>query len=162
MKKTILIFVISLLISQIALAQRHYAGLKLGLLNHRWAEVGVGYGITPAPKSAPPQGGYIPNLIFSPTFGMEFNYGIRGEDRKIYAPKFSVELHNYIVGTRLNLINYRAQGQQDWRFRPEAGFSLVGIVYVFYGYNIPLSETRFAEVQPHKISVCINLPLKEF
>jgi hypothetical protein len=155
MKKLVLTFSIILIINSLTIAQNQYLGLKLGALNHRWGEVGIGYGITPLNDDSD----YIPTLIVSPTVGMEFNYATRGEDRKIYAPKFSLEAHYILLGTRLNIVDYQAGGQHDWRFRPEAGVSLVGILSVFYGYNVPLSETRFPEIQPHKLSVCINLPL---
>jgi hypothetical protein len=155
MKKFVLSICIILIINSLALAQKQYLGVKLGTLNQRWAEVGVGYAIAPFTY----ENDYIPSLIVSPTLGMEFNYATRGEERKIYAPKFSLEAHYYFVGARLNVVDYQTQGKHDWRFRPEAGISLLGVASVFYGYNIPLSENRFAEVQPHKLSICINLPL---
>jgi hypothetical protein len=157
MKKLVLTFVIILIINSLTEAQSHYAGLKLGYLGRAWKEVGIGYAYVPEGG----KGAFIPGLILSPTLGVEFNHNLKGEERPIIAPKFSLEAHYYLVGARLNVIDYQAKGQHDWRLRPEAGFSLVGIVNVFYGYNIPLSKNRFNEVQAHKISLCINLPLKE-
>jgi hypothetical protein len=157
MKKILLLFVNILIINYLAMAQAEYVGLKLGYLGRAWKEIGIGYGYVPAGQG----GTYIPGLILSPTLGVEFNHSLKGEERSIIAPKFSFEAHYVLFGARLNVIDYQTQGQHDWRFRPEAGLSLLGIVNVFYGYNIPLSENRFAEVQPHKISLALNLPLKK-
>jgi len=93
--------------------------------------------------------------IAFPKLGSEFTFD---NNNLILGPKISIENVFWLLGTRLNVIDYTDFKQQDWRFTPEIGISFGGLLSIYYGYNIPLSNKRINSVSENRITLTVNLP----
>ncbi|MBB6609912.1 hypothetical protein H7F15_02580 [Pontibacter sp. Tf4] len=92
--------------------------------------------------------------IYGPRIGIETNFN---PEHFIYAPKIGYELSGLIFSFRGSAVGYIDNRKLDLRLLPEAGLSLLGAVNLTYGYNIPVSDFRTAEISNHKISLITNL-----
>ena len=157
MKKEIqwisILFFALLLSTHNTFGQSHHLGIKIGYQSNRTAELGVGYAYSIWEK-----GSVAPGLMLSPAIGVEH---MHHSERNIVGAKMSLEAYYIFFAGRVNIIRYEADTQIDMRLRPEIGLSFFGLGNVFYGYNIPLSKVQLSEIQGHKISFLINIPLKE-
>lgn len=102
---------------------------------------------------APPDA-FIPGILTGPKVSSEFNFNFK---QFFLGPKVSYEFDYYVIGARINLIDYTDFKQSDFRFTPEIGLTFVSYLNLFYGYNVPLSsgETRFAGT--NRITLTINI-----
>lgn len=79
----------------------------------------------------------------------------------IIAPNISYEYHTPFVGMRLNIAHYFGRDKEDravgyLRITPEAGISVLGVVTLFGGYNIPLTASRVAGLSGGRVSLIFN------
>lgn len=74
-------------------------------------------------------------------------------------PKMGIELGWWLIGGRVNLIDYIEKNDHDIRFRPEAGFSLFGILSFYYGFNINLNSFQVSNLPRNIFSMTINMPI---
>jgi hypothetical protein len=84
------------------------------------------------------------NLLIGPKVGYEFTAGVFGTafDVTYYYDK-----------------DYNSEGMDRRAFvaTPKAGLTLLGFMDVFYGYQIPISETRITSLTRHRFSITFNL-----
>jgi hypothetical protein len=95
-----------------------------------------------------------PPIAVGPKFSSEFNFISR---QFFIGPKISYEADFILFGARLNIIDYTDFKQNDFRFTPEIGLTIIGFIDLFYGYNIPLSSTRLDYIGTNRITLTINL-----
>lgn len=92
-------------------------------------------------------------VVFLPKLSTEF-YLAGGEP--YLAPKISFEAFYAFAGARINLIDYTNFKISDYRFTPEIGLTLAGVIDIYYGYNIPIGNTRIENVVTNRITVTFN------
>ncbi|MFD2717131.1 hypothetical protein ACFST9_00290 [Hymenobacter monticola] len=78
----------------------------------------------------------------------------------VVGPKLSVEGEFGLLGGRLDVVGYvpfaGSSRQLDFRAVPQAGLSVGGLVNLFYGYALPLTENPLPALGRHRISLFIN------
>jgi len=62
----------------------------------------------------------------------------------------------YVIGARINLINYTDFNTSQFSIRPEIGLSLLGYVSITYGYNFKLSKIDTFNIQAHVVTFSIG------
>ena len=85
---------------------------------------------------------------------------INTSDKLILGPKIGVIYAGGVAGTALgmSLIYYTDSQNETLRLRPEIGFG-IGLFTCTYGYNIPLINSNFENINTHNISLKLNLPI---
>jgi len=137
-----------------------YGQFSYGFGNPQFAshfgEVGVGLwiGTYNEPND---MNGFSEALIFpiKITAGVEANY-LWDSPHFIYAPKIGIETLYAIFGARLSGMMYVKHKTRDFRIQPEVGITAFGILGVYVGWCLPISEgERLEEVSDFKVSFYI-------
>ena len=85
----------------------------------------------------------------------EFNFN---QSNSIFGAKAFYEYNfGIIVGSRINATTYFKGSVRDFRVTPEIGLSGLGMINIFYGYNIPVSGSEINEVSRQRINITINI-----
>ena len=84
-----------------------------------------------------------------------------GPTSKYIAPKAGVQFDLLFFGARLSLADYTDLRTHDFRLSPEVGLTALGLIDVFYKWNVPLTKAQFAEVPRESITATLNLDLTE-
>lgn len=83
------------------------------------------------------------------------------ENGLVLAPRISYEHHFSFLpvslGSRMNGLYYTNFRQGAFVFRPEAGVTHRGNIYLFYGYNIVFQDTALVPVR-HQLTLGFTLP----
>lgn len=108
-------------------------------------EAGINYGnlFSGGPCAA---GGFVGLKLTS-----EFSYY---HNALLLGPKIGFEL-NSLIGFKLSVVNYTDFKTNDTRLVPEIGFG-TGLNF-YYGWNIPLSRSKFDVISKHRFSININI-----
>jgi hypothetical protein len=133
--------------------QRLVPKIGISLQERMFVEVGVyWHNIYHHPLSLASKGPYATidimvdeqNLLIGPKLGYEFTAGVFGT-------AFDV---TYFYDK-----DYNSEGLDRRAFvaTPKVGLTLLGFMDVFYGYQIPLSETRITSISRHRFSITFNL-----
>ncbi len=94
-----------------------------------------------------------PGIIFGYKLASEFNF----EDKNFYlGPKLAFEADVYLISARINIIDYTNATYHDFKFTPEIGLTLAGLINLHYGYNIPLFVSNIKDVGTHRITLTFN------
>lgn len=75
----------------------------------------------------------------------------------LIGPKLSYEINYVFIAARANITTYTDFKKTDIRFTPEIGITLFGLLNIYYGYNLALSDFQFNEIGNHRIGVHINI-----
>jgi hypothetical protein len=100
-----------------------------------------------------PERTILANMKGGAEFNMDFKHGL-------WAPKFSTEIDLSFICIRGSLIDYTKLKVDKVYFTPEAGLTFAGFISVCYGYNQPLFNNGFAEINHHRISASLLIPVK--
>jgi hypothetical protein len=114
-------------------------------------ELGVIYGYSGLGDMCNPSG------LIGLKLASEFNFT---SNNFFIAPKIGGQIDFYILGARLNIIDYTNFNYHDFKFTPEIGLSLTGFVDLFYGYNFSLTEKRIHDIGTHRVTLTINFDPK--
>lgn len=116
-------------------------------LQGRAQGVEVGYYLSPETTPGPQHG---------PGVGLE----VGGQGRLLVAPKLAYEGYLNGIGGRVEAAYYLGSNGHgitgDLRLTPQAGISLGGVLNVFYGYSIPLTNSRLDGLGAHRLSIYLN------
>ncbi|HEU4607600.1 MAG TPA: hypothetical protein VFS31_05780 [Chitinophagaceae bacterium] len=74
-----------------------------------------------------------------------------------YGPKLSCEITAFIFGARASLTYLTGRNEKALFFAPELGFTLLGHVYAYFGYNFNFSDRSILNMNGPKLSIGINL-----
>ena len=79
-------------------------------------------------------------------------------------PKLGFECYNrdllgFPWGARLSVVYYSTITQSSVKLAPELGFSLWHFLNIFYGYTIPLTNSKLINNNGHKLTLMVNYPL---
>ena len=105
-------------------------------------------------------------LVYS-KLGAEFNFldntvphpEVINLNHELWAPKFSSEIDLGYFCIRGSFIDYTEPGINKCYFTPEAGVTLSGFITLAAGYNLPISNSGFAEIKPLRVSLNIMIPM---
>ncbi|GHA62252.1 hypothetical protein [Pontibacter akesuensis] len=90
-------------------------------------------------------------------YGIGADVGLVEEKLAVGAKGF-IEYNPFILTvTRLGVIHYTSQGQNDFRILPEAGISIFGLIHFTYGYSIPLSRREIVDIGKNRLSLSVNI-----
>lgn len=132
---------------------RTVAKFGAGVQDRAFVEIGLQYhSIYKHPLSLASKGGYVSvdlfvddkNLLLGPKAGYELTAGILGIAADV----------TYFIDK-----NYNEAGddREAWVLTPKAGLTILGFADLFYGYQIPLSETKITTISRNRFSLIINL-----
>jgi hypothetical protein len=79
-------------------------------------------------------------------------------DSLIFGPRLKLNWnHLNFFGFGVNFSNHYRSGVNDFRITPEINFSLNGLANLFFGYSIPVGDTKFAELSEFRVGLNVNL-----
>lgn len=81
-------------------------------------------------------------------------------DNFVWGAKVGANFGTGMMDLGINLINYTNFEENSIRFRPEFGLGF-GRFRLYYGYNLPLTNRNFLDVNNHLIGVNLLLDLKD-
>lgn len=92
----------------------------------------------------------------------EYNFIHSGN---VFGPKIGVGMNHMLrkgfgYSCRLNLTDYDPGRTNDFRFSPQLGLTILGMVNIYYGYNFPLRKNNIPEIGYNKITVNFNIGYK--
>ncbi|WP_207434054.1 hypothetical protein [Sabulibacter ruber] len=102
-------------------------------------------------------GEHFGTFLIGPRLGIETNFN---PTNFIYAPKIGYEISGLLFSTRANMVGYIENENLDLRLLPELGTSLLGLVNLNYGYNIPLKTFRATDVSKHRVTLTANVDIE--
>ncbi len=79
------------------------------------------------------------------------------EDEPIFGPKIGYGITAGLIGFATDVTYYTDFSKDSFMLTPKAGISILGFADLFYGYNIPLSEERFAIIARNRFSLILNI-----
>lgn len=105
---------------------------------------------------------YRQTMEFGAHASCEFNF-INSDI--IAGPKTGIGMNHMVraglgYSLRLNLIVHDPGFTNDIRFCPQLGMTFLGMLNIYYGYNMPLGKDRVEEIGYNKITVNFNLGYK--
>jgi hypothetical protein len=109
-------------------------------------DIGFGKGKMKPRKEMIGAGGFYGGYI-------NLGYGFR-DSESLLTTKASFELTNVFFGTRMNLTHYTDFDSRQIVFLPELGLSYSGIFSIMYGYNVFLTDNKFA-LNRHSFSISL-------
>ncbi len=82
--------------------------------------------------------------------------------KNVFGPKLGLGMDQMLFKgfgytAKFNLVSYDPGGINDLRFSPEVGLTYLGVINLYYGYNMPLSDNPIKEIGVHKISINLNI-----
>jgi hypothetical protein len=95
----------------------------------------------------------VPLGLASYGLSNEFVYG-----GSVFNPKITAEFSWLFIGSRISVIDYLNSGANEFRVRPEIGFTLFGVITLFYGNDIKINDTGFGGVPINRWFLGINWP----
>lgn len=75
----------------------------------------------------------------------------------VVAPKIGIEVANWIIITRLSVVDYIKGSQSELRILPEVGLSFLGLINATYGYGARLTATNIDNIGSHRFEVSMNV-----
>jgi hypothetical protein len=83
--------------------------------------------------------------------------GIIKDDVIIVGPKLGYEITAGLAGVAADFTYYSDFDRGAVVFTPRAGLSILGVVNLFYGRNLPLSDFQFKGIDKNRFSLVFNL-----
>jgi hypothetical protein len=84
------------------------------------------------------------------------------QPKNIYGFKIGYELNASVLALGLEMKYQVNNTNYDFVFTPKIGFGILGIINVFYGYNISTRGMPFPEIGHHQFSMIFNINKKMF
>ncbi|HEY9049842.1 MAG TPA: hypothetical protein VIN08_28280 [Ohtaekwangia sp.] len=133
--------------------QRFVPKIGVGMQDRAFVEVGLYWqNIYKHPLSLASKGPYTTvdifvddsNLLLGPKLGYEFTAGIFGVAADV---TYFID-HNY---------NSEGANRQSLVFTPKVGLTILGFADIFYGYQVPISNTEITSLYRNRFSLVFNL-----
>jgi hypothetical protein len=116
---------------------------------HNMTSFGIGF-LNPSILNGGPCNSF-PLGTHGPSLNFDFDK-FRGAS--VYGPRLSYEYTLMFIGAKLNCAYLRSWQRNMLVFTPEVGLSVLGYLYVFYGYNF--IDNDLAGYGGHKITIGVN------
>jgi hypothetical protein len=84
------------------------------------------------------------NTLVAPKVGYEFTAGVFGAALDV---SYFID-HNY---------NDEGSTRRAWAVTPKVGLSILGFANLYYGYQIPLSETEITSITRNQFTLTVNI-----
>ena len=131
----------------------HYLTPVLGLIYQKQLFMELGLMHSNAESTASNFVNNLPALI-AYKLSTEFNFNF---NHFMMAPKLGLEFDPTYFCFRVNIIDFTDFKTNDFRFTPEVGFGLIGIITLCFGWNIPLTHTEVPNITTYSIALHFNL-----
>ena len=83
--------------------------------------------------------------------------GLIKDRTPIIGPKLGYEFTAGLIGLATDITYYTDFERKSIMLTPKAGLTILGFANLFYGYNIVLSQDRFALISRNRFSLVFNL-----
>jgi len=95
-------------------------------------------------------GAYYGAFEWTPTFSPD-------KERNIYGLKIGYEINARILALGIETKFQSDRKENDFVITPKIGFGVLGVVNLFYGYNISTTGNPFSRIGNHQFSIVCNL-----
>ena len=127
-----------------------------------YAEAGLYFGI--ATDRNPINGG----AFYGPSISTEFLLKSQSDNHNIIGPKIGFDCSNAALipwatipwGGRIDIIDYTDGKQTSIKILPQVGLSLLSIINIYYGYNIPLTNRSLVNNNGSVFTLMLSIPLR--
>jgi hypothetical protein len=88
----------------------------------------------------------------------EWNYGIpKHDERRVIGFKIGHEINLRSLALGIESKYLTDNEKSDFVITPKIGLGMMGLLNIFYGYNISLENNPFADIKQNQVSLVINL-----